>query len=744
MTEDVSAAINKSASKLTALLSGTRKAALQELKNWSPQYGSQMMSNLPSIAENLKDSDLSIRALAADLVADIGRFDNKAISNYMDLLMRGYNTPLSTQDTYALKGHCARALGHIANINLNAVAPLTNPLTEHLKPPGYVPNNPTPQQAALYAGAVYCLGNIVDKSPAYVRGPIPAISVAARCSDVTVRAAAMLALETIAIKHPDYVVPVVSSATVNLTYPLYRADNSTPQMDRLYISSLFIIGKVAQINPEAVVEAVPAVVSTLRDTYIFAQWCSAQAVANKGGMRQVATNTMKIIQISNPTAVVPVIIERLSEERDVGQHMESVFLAVARDKPEVVAPYVLQGLNKPSPLVRQRFIKAVGSIAQTRPELVIETLPIVLEYLKDRDRFLRQSAVFALGGIGKGSHDHIRTIIPGILKAFDDTYENVQLEAIQALEDIWLKNPASLGSAIHALSKCINAPHENIRQRALVALQRMQISVEDYQSFVKEMNNTKKILEEAVDSGTSTKPAEEMLKLGFEAVERRDWNTAIRYVREAGENMKKLQMSSRPILSLTATTPQPLIKGQLLEVTIRMENVGSSRAKQIRVTLPDQVEVSGMGLIPPIDPGKVRNETLSMRPTENLNRLTLQIKYFDNDNLEYNMNVDVMVTSGAVTPQMVAQTQYVGSKALATGMVGGRAHQVTGNVDFSTPEFRTSGLKKTMDVAPAFEQEPAQVKRDGPAPGMKFCYKCNSEIPNESVFCFKCGQQQRK
>lgn len=744
MVEDANTAIKKSASKVSALLAGTRKAGLQELKAWSPQYGTQMISYAPSIAENLKDSDIATKALAADLLADIGRFDAKTIYNYANSFIAGFNTPISTPDSYALKGHCARALGHIANTNLAVVTPIMNALIELLKPPTYVANNPTPQQAALYAGVAYCLGNIVDKSPAYVKGPIPAISVAARCSDLSVRAAAMLALETIAIKHPDYVVPVISSAVANLTYPMYRADNSTPQMDRLYISSLFVIGKVAQVNADAAVEAVPAVVSALRDSYVFAQWCSPQAVANKGSMRQVATNTVKILQISNPTALAPVLVERLSEERDVGQHFESVFLAIAKDKPEVVAPYILQGLNKPSPLVRQRFIKAVGNISQTRPELVIETLPIILEYLKDRDRFLRQAAVFALGGIGKGSHDHIRTIIPGILKAFDDTYENVQLEAIQALEEIWLKNPSSMGSAIHALNKCLNAPHDIIRQRALLALQRMQISVDEYQMFVREMDSTKKILEEAVDSGTSTKPAEEMLKMAFASVETRDWATAIRYVKEAGENMRKLQMSSRPILSLTATTPQPLLKGQLVEVTIRMENVGSSRAKQIRVALPDQVEVSGMGLIPPIDPGKIRNEVLSMRPTENLGRMTIQVKYFDNDNLEYNMNVDVMVTSGSVTPQMVAQTQYVGSKALASGVAGGRAHQVTGNIDFSTPEFRTSGMRKGMDVPQQTPQGTTQVKRDGPAPGMKFCFKCSSEIPNESVFCFKCGQQQRK
>jgi hypothetical protein len=744
MAEDVQAAIKKSASKVTALLAGTRKAGMLELKTWSVQYGNQMVSYVPAIAENLKDGDIATRAIAAELLADIGRFDAKTIYNYANSFLSGFNVPLSTPESYSLKGHCARALGHIANLNLSMVSPLTNQMIEVLKPPTYLANNPAPHQAALYAGTAYCLGNIVDKSPAYVKGPIPAISVAAKCSDLAVRAAAMLALETIAIKHPDYVAPVISAATANLTYPMYRADNSTPQMDRLYISSLFVIGKVAQVNTDAAVEAVPAAVSALRDTYVFAQWCSPQAIANKGGMRQVATNTVKILQMSNPAALAPVLVERLSEERDVGQHMESVFLAIAKDRPEVVAPYILQGLNKPSPLVRQRFIKAVGNISQTRPELVIETLPIIIEYLKDRDRFLRQAAVFALGGIGKGSHDHIRTIIPGILKAFDDTYENVQLEAIQALEEIWLKNPASMGSAIHALSKCLNAPHENIRQRALLALQRMQISVDEYLQFVREMDNTKKILEEAQESGTSTKPAEEMLRMAFAAVEARNWNTAIRYVKEAGENMRKLQMSSRPILSLTATTPQPLAKGQLVEVTLRMENVGSSRAKQIRVALPDQVEVSGMGLIPPIDPGKTRNEVLSMRPTENLSGLTLQVKYFDNDNLEYNMNVDVMVTSGTVIPQMMSQTHYVGSKAVVSGIGGGRAHQVTGNVDFSTPEFRTSGTRKGMDIPQPGAQETVQPKRGSAAPGMKFCVNCSAEIPNESVFCFKCGQPQRK
>ena len=132
-----------------------------------------------------------------------------------------------------------------------------------------------------------------------------------------------------------------------------------------------------------------------------------------------------------------------------------------------------------------------------------------------------------------------------------------------------------------------------------------------------------------------------------------------------------------------------------------------------------------------------------MRPTENLGRMTIQIKYFDNDNLEYNMNVDVMVTSGSTAP-MASQAQFVGAKALSSGLAGGKAHQVTGSIDFSTPEFRTSGARKGLDSPQTAPQETFQAKRDGPAAGMKFCSKCGSEIPNESVFCFKCGQQQRK
>jgi hypothetical protein len=253
-------------------------------------------------------------------------------------------------------------------------------------------------------------------------------------------------------------------------------------------------------------------------------------------------------------------------------------------------------------------------------------------------------------------------------------------------------------------------------------------------AFVNEIENTKKIVQEAAEAGTSVKPAQEILKQAYNCVERRDWTTAIRYVKEAGETMKKLQMSARPTLSIQATTPTALAKGNLVEVTLHMENMGSATAKQIRVNLPDDVEVSGMGLIPPIDPGKVRSEILSMRPIEDLQYLRVEVIYFDNDDLEYQSDVDVMVTSAAYgTGQREVMGQTIHGEY---GSMPGKKKSVTGSVDFSSPEFMTTGKRREV------EQE-VKVEKNDPSPGMKFCMHCGSEIPKESAFCFRCGQQQR-
>jgi hypothetical protein len=711
-----------------------RKAALIEMKKVSSKQGGQMKSCLPNLIANLRDKDLGVKAAAADVMADIAMFDPNSVISATDILMHNMALPLKTPEAYAAKGNSAKVLGYIAHINPTKLQPAVTPLIEALKPPAYVPQNPSKSQAALYAGAAFCLANIVAHSPNYVRGPVPAVGVAAQNSDLDVRYFAILGLEAIAKKHPEYLAQSVPAVAKNITYPLYRADNSTPQMDRLYIGALFVIGKVAQTNPKGATEAIAPVVSCLRDTYVFAQWCSPQAVADKNGMRAITTKTVGIIQKTNPSALTPILIERLGEERDVGNHFESVFLTIARDHPEVVAHYVLTGINKPSTLIRRRFIKAVGFIAATRPELVVDTIPILLDYLKDRDRFLRQAAVFALGGIGIGSRDHIKQVVPHIIKAFDDTYENVQIEAIQAIENIWMKDPMNLGSAIGALNKCLHAQHLNIRNRAMLALKNMNIDVNQYMAFVNEIENTKKIVQEAAEAGTSIKPAQEILRQAYNCVERRDWTTAIRYVKEAGETMKKLQMSARPTLSIQATTPTALNKGNLVEVTLHMENVGSATAKQIKVNLPDDVEVSGMGLIPPIDPGKVRSEIISMRPVETLQFLRVEVIYFDNDDLEYQSDVDVMVTSAAYG---AGQREVLGQSVHGEyGGMPGKQKSVTGAVDFSAPDFMTTGKRREV------EQE-VKVEKNDPSPGMKFCMHCGSEIPKESAFCFRCGQQQR-
>ena len=141
-----------------------------------------------------------------------------------------------------------------------------------------------------------------------------------------------------------------------------------------------------------------------------------------------------------------------------------------------------------------------------------------------------------------------------------------------------------------------------------------------------------------------------------------------------------------------------------------------------------------MGLIPPIDPGKVRSETLSMRPTEDLQYLRIEIFYFDNDELEYTSEVDVMVTSAGYGTgrEIVGQTVHAETGAIP----GMERKKVTGTVDFSAPELMTTGKRREVE-------EEKKIEKSDPSPGMKFCMHCGSEIPKESAFCFRCGQHQR-
>ncbi|MFX1598322.1 MAG: HEAT repeat domain-containing protein [Promethearchaeota archaeon] len=433
-----------------------------------------VLDTIPSIARFLDDKYLPLRRSAIEILAWISNIKPEAIIDASPNLMGALKDKPSI---------CRRAiyiLSRVAEINPGAFIEIVPLLIERLRSPD-----------SLERRMVISTLHIIGKSKPEVVAPLlaeelmddsisnwPAIEVLNRIGnerpDVVIKALAPL-IEMIRRKHssvrwhtvetidkigsrlPDSIThffspvakllrrkqpktPELPSSSKVKKSTASRISKITPMLMKSlkhkHISvrcrAIEAVGKIGNVNPEAVIEAIDPIMDALKHKNPELRRCAVEALGRIGGAEPdligdfsyqllmkfatdpdisdvVSTSLVEIGKVK-PNAIIPSLIDMFDSADSFARGEICTILSKIGTKPSIssfVTPLLIKALKDSETLVRWKSIVALGRMGGVNPDAVTEAIPLLEEMLKDRNPTLRASASITLDRIKSAKHDRL-------------------------------------------------------------------------------------------------------------------------------------------------------------------------------------------------------------------------------------------------------------------------------------------------------------------------------------------------
>jgi len=340
---------------------------------------------------------------------------------------------------------------------------------------------------SVRSSAAEAIGKIAEANPGKeVLEAITALINALKDEDSDVRLSAAEAIREIAEANPgNKEVLEAITALINALKDDYS---------RVRESAAEAIGKIGEANPNSkeVLEAIPALITALKD--------------NNKDVRKRAAEVIGKIGVNDEQFET---IVRMLKEGETWEERHGAAIALGELKNLKAIPALITALKDNNKDVRKRAAEAIEKIAEINPNSkeVLEAIPALITALKDEGSNVRWTAAEAIGKIAEANPNskEVLEAIPALITALKDEDSDVRLSAAEAIGKIAEANPGKeVLEAVPALITALKDENSVVRLSAAEAIGKI-----------------------------SEKLVEEHIKLAEQAIEKGEFEEALKAIRTA-------------------------------------------------------------------------------------------------------------------------------------------------------------------------------------------------------------------
>lgn len=234
--------------------------------------------------------------------------------------------------------------------------------------------------------------------------------------------------------------------------------------DHLRDDAALALGNVADEDPNAVADVLPALVAVLED---------------EGTIRVNVTYALESIAEADPAALAQEgILDRLFSLLDDGTTEVRVNVTktlgdVATADPEAVcsgAEGIRERLDDESPAVRKNAAYALGAAGAACPDEVLAAAGDLIELTDHEDPGVRAAAAYALGYPTRLERGRHADTAQSLLTRLDDPDPRVKRHVTFALAHLARENPEAARPTVDLLTRRVADQNEGVRKNSLAAL----------------------------------------------------------------------------------------------------------------------------------------------------------------------------------------------------------------------------------------------------------------------------------
>jgi chromosomal replication initiator protein DnaA len=480
-----------------------------------------MVKDIDKLARDLQSTNPRKRWSALDKLCKIGETDPNSILQYYHLLVPALEDP---DERFAKRA--ATALIHICERDIRYLA-----------------------------NAIPALGNVLNDI-AY-QGPNYAGS-------YEVASVAIDIIGTLSDQYLENIRPLVPLLIKCLTFPIYRPESFRSGACLLYSSAARALGEIGKRKPEYVIDAIPALMKCITDSYKYAilredaksenglRWWAIYAIQellrgcpeyivpalvkywgdpNKDVQKYITDTFSELIRTpAKVSRIVPALIQCLSHaDKDINRHAVTVVSKVGSAQPEYILPTLIKSLQDPMEYVRIKVVEALGRIAETRKDYAENISNTLSMSLRDPSIDVRLAAIDAIGKIGEINPEYVKSSLPLLIKFLQDHHSSIRLRAVTAFERIGRMNLDYIKDAIPYMAYCLRDPKDEVRWRTTETFKLLKIDARTCANAWNTYQQADALIADVKKLGADTKELEDLLTKSKSALDKFEFDEGMRY-----------------------------------------------------------------------------------------------------------------------------------------------------------------------------------------------------------------------
>lgn len=646
----------------------------------------------------------------------------------------------------------------LAKLDKSILTPdLVDIVISNFTPPIYVSEGERPKDLLdLYTTALLLSILMAKSMPEDVGEHLSSFLHLLNDQNVDIKLQAAIIIEKISRKVPERLKGHISPVMSLLKFPTYRPDTKDEKMVSIYISAMAILDNVAKSHPEWLSDAVTLLSSALRDTYKYERWVSDYEKKGKESFRAIIKNIIEKIAVNKPNLIVPVVVDHLKSVEDLRKYISDLLIKVSEKDPKVTVEAVSKIIMVDNVNAKQAALEILGVIGETYPEVVKPHIPKIARCLDDRYIHVRQKAAYALGLVGRVKPEHVVQFVPQMVPLLSDSYESVRISTIEAFMKIGNVHPKYIVPAIPSLIKLLEDNNRKVREKAAEAIRDLKIDVEEYLTLIKTMQKVNKRIAVAKAKGTNPEAIETRFQEAKREMQEANWVKAHEIIKTIEQELEDLITGSKPALTITIKSNRSLDDSKWEDIIVDIANKGTAHAKDINISFEGVIEVSGTKYVPVLESRSGMEMKMSARMVNKEGgNVKVRVDFNDFDDKEYSFEVSGTYNPGTIfniSSESIPDIKPIEEIGVGDDKESVVTFEPIESVDVEEYEaITTETVPSTVeeDQPPSSEASDTVVDTEGAEDkwremGIKDiinCPHCNTKIPAESVFCFKCGKK---
>ncbi len=315
-------------------------------------------------------------------------------------------------------------------------------------------------------------------------------------------------LGRVATINTEAVLSAIPILTRVLTPPFYKTSDFPAGVERFYAKAAQAIGQIGANHPDSVKEVVPTLMKCLVDTY--SSPVLMEDAKRPDGFRPMLVFSLHEIGKASPSHVIPSLVKVLTHPvNDVRKNAIEILDKVARD-PRQAIPSLVQCMQSMDQELAKNAALTLGGLGQKTPELVV---PHLLKVLTSNNTNTLRNATNTLISISKARPGELTNAVPYLINLLNNSNVDIKQQTVRVIRNIGKNNVAEISDAIPFLVfQYMNDQSTEMKTEVRDCLADIGVDLEKYTLVVNTLRKTQELIPEVVGKKKPTNEIEDLIK----------------------------------------------------------------------------------------------------------------------------------------------------------------------------------------------------------------------------------------